>query len=33
MAKKKGCTFDFNVEQDVKIIIIYYVLGHIWPQI
>ncbi len=31
---KKSCTFDFNVEHDVrKKIIHYHVLGHIWPQI
>jgi hypothetical protein len=26
-------TCDSNVEHDVKQVIIYYVLGHIWPQI
>jgi hypothetical protein len=30
---KRSCTFDFNVEHDVKKLIIYYVLGHIWLQI
>jgi hypothetical protein len=30
---KKSCTFDFNVKHDVVKLIIYYVLGHIWPQI
>jgi hypothetical protein len=30
---KKGCTFDSNVKHDVRKSIIYYVLGHIWPQI
>jgi len=33
MAKKKSCTFDSNVNHDVRKSIIYYVLGHIWPQI
>jgi len=30
---KESCTFESNVEHDVKFLIIYYVLGHIWPQI